>query len=690
MFYWIPYAFVRITTAFTGGIILNIAFPDILKTDTGFLLVFLLAMIYFLIVVVNERRRRYVVNPGFTGLALVFLCGYMNTALHREDQREDHFSKSEHITCYSAIAIGQAEEKSNSWKQVLKVRAIYDSGRWRRASGRVMVYFSKTEAGESFRYGDVLLIGGTPSVVPGQTNPGQFDYQRYLSWRNIYHQHYVRQNEAILISSDPPSAILDYSIKVRTGALTVLERYIAGDRERAIAQALVLGVTEDIDNDLSGAYAASGAMHVLAVSGLHVGILYMIIAFVLAPLKRIPGGKWIFMFSSVCLLWIYACVTGLSPSVLRAVTMFSFFALARPLNYRTNIFNTLASSAFCLLLYDPFLIASVGFQLSYMAVVGIVWLHPFLYQLWEPESRILDEIWKISCVSIAAQLVTTPVTLFYFHQFPNYFIVANLFVIPLAFAVLAGGLALLASGWLESLAEIVGWAENKLISILNYLVFQVQELPYSVSSDIQISMPQCLLLTASIITLMLFLQLRNRKCLVASWIFIVGFGIDSWYQNNTASGCRLIVYNLRGGAFDLIENGKVYSFLDSTIRDDRKTADFNINPARRLYGGTIIHPLEGQEFVRNLKCGKLIGVRDRTILYLDRVAQIEESVTVDFLILSKGVSRGAEALLRKIRAGTVILDGSYSYFVANKTLHSLPEQLRAHSVVHHGAFEAKF
>src|SRR5690606_24450759 len=194
---------------------------------------------------------------GFTGLTTVFVCGYMNAALHREDRREDHFSKTEHITYYSAVAIGQAEEKPNSWKQVLKVRAIYDTGAWRRATGRVMVYFSKSHDAQSFRYGDVLLIRGSPRVVPGPANPGQFDYQRYLSWRNIFHQHVVQENEVTLIDHDPPSAILNYSINVRTWALSVLERHITGDRERAIAQALVLGVTEDLDNELTGAYAAS-------------------------------------------------------------------------------------------------------------------------------------------------------------------------------------------------------------------------------------------------------------------------------------------------------------------------------------------------------------------------------------------------------------------------------------------------
>ncbi len=689
MFYWIPYAFVRITAAFIAGIILNIVFPDVVDTGTGFILVLVLTTAYFLIVFINERRRRYMINPGFTGLTVVFICGYMNAALHRQDRWEDHISRVDKITRYTAVAVAQAEEKSNSWRQVLQVRAIYDSGRWHHASGRVMAYFPKSDPAV-FRYGDVLLIQGSPRVVPGPANPGQFDYQRYLSWRNIFHQHFIRSGEAQLVGHDPPSAILDYSIKVRIWALSILERHIAGDRELAIAQALVLGVTEDLDNELTGAYAASGAMHVLAVSGLHVGILYMIIAILLKPLNRTAGGKWIFMLVSMCMLWGYACVTGLSPSVLRAVAMFSFFALARPLNYRTNIFNTLASSAFCLLLYDPFLIASVGFQLSYLAVIGIVWLHPMLYRLWEPESRVWDEVWKISAVSIAAQLITTPLTLFYFHQFPNYFLFANLFIIPLSTAVLAGGLALLAVGWLEPVAAIVGWVENLAITFLNYLVFKVQQLPYAVRSDIQISMLQCLFLTGSIVTLMLFFQLRNRKYLIASWICILGFGIDSWYQHTRLSGCRLVVYSVRGGAFDVIDNGIVYAFLDSAMRNEKRVVDFSISPARGMYGGSAVRPLEGQVFARELNGGKLIRIRDRTILYLDRAIEVADTITVDFLILSKGVSYSAEAVLGKISAGTVILDGSYSYFVADKTLHSLPEQLRVHSVVHHGAFEAKF
>src|SRR5690606_7550544 len=123
MFYWIPYAFVRITAAFIAGIILNIVFPDVVDTGTGFILVLVLTTAYFLIVFINERRRRYMINPGFTGLTVVFICGYMNAALHRQDRWEDHISRADKITRYTAVAVAQAEEKSNSWRQVLQVRA---------------------------------------------------------------------------------------------------------------------------------------------------------------------------------------------------------------------------------------------------------------------------------------------------------------------------------------------------------------------------------------------------------------------------------------------------------------------------------------------------------------------------------------------------------------------------------------
>src|SRR5690606_9892162 len=219
------------------------------------------------------------------------------------------------------------------------------------------------------QYGDVLLINGTPEELKEPSNPGEFDYKKFLTYRKTYHQHFLREGDAMKIGYEPSSRVVKYSILAREWADRAVRENVDGKQEQATASALVLGVTEGLDNDLIGAYAATGSLHVLSVSGLHVGIIYWLILLIFRPLNKTTKGKWILAVFSVLALWGYALITGVSPSVLRAVTMFSFVALARRWGQKTNIYNTLAASAICLLVYEPYLIMSVGFQLSYLAVV---------------------------------------------------------------------------------------------------------------------------------------------------------------------------------------------------------------------------------------------------------------------------------------------------------------------------------
>ena len=171
--------------------------------------------------------------------------------------------------------------------------------------------------------------------------------------------------------------------------------------------------------------------------------------------------------------------------------MFSFVALAIPAGRRTNIYNTLAASAFFILWYDPFLIMSVGFQLSYIAVLGIVYMQPALYNLWEPTNRLWDEVWKITCVSIAAQLATLPLGLLYFHQFPNYFLLSNLFVIPGSFVVLILGILILVVNVISPIASFLGMLLEWTIKALNVIVFTIEDFPFSLIENVYITTFQC-------------------------------------------------------------------------------------------------------------------------------------------------------------------------------------------------------
>jgi competence protein ComEC len=692
MLYWIPFAFLRIVVFFIAGILLRTYAPGFLSFQLASVAFLSAIVVYFLLWYVNSLKRKAVVNTGFTGLLAIFLAGYLNAFLHDDKRSSDHLSHSVSVDFFRGKVVSALQEKENFWKQIIEVSAIRQHGKWNTASGKVLMYFPKTTFAVPFDYGDNLLIKGSPAEISAPKNPGEFDYQKYLSYKNIYHQHFLREKDAILISSSTPNPLLAFSFKVRQWSENKLNSVITGKQEQAIASALVLGIVDGLDNEILSAYAATGAMHMLSVSGLHVAIIYLILGFLIKPLHSVKHGKWFVALISILILWSYAMVTGLSPSVLRAVTMFSFFALAKPLNHRTNIYNTLGASAFCLLVYDPFLLMSVGFQLSYLAVIGIVYLQPLLYRLYEPDNRLLDEVWKISSVSIAAQLATFAIGLLYFHQFPNYFLLSNLFVIPLSFVILVGGLAVLVFSFVDVVGSALGFILEIVIKLLNYLIFFTEKLPFALIENIQINAWQCSLLMLIVVCVILLLQFRKIKFFYVLCALLATYCLIEWnihYQNFNQS--RLTVYTIKGhAAYDLIDRGTAYFFSDSLLYNDSQKIRFHVTPNRLI--SKVNKSVYGYHlpFSRRINGGNLICWKGNTILHLDSFPKLlPENLQIDYLILSGDAVRHAEKLLLKIKAKEIILDSSNSYFVADKVLNSLTQKYHMHSVWHHGAFDTK-
>jgi competence protein ComEC len=690
MLYWIPYAFVRISVFFIAGILLGIYFPQLISISSAMSAFTFAIALYFFIFFLNRRRNKRVLNPGLIALTAVLIAGYCSVYFNTETNSADHITHaSNKILYYCAVINDYGQEKENTWKEVAKVKSIFDGNTWKPASGAVLLYFRKADFPGRLQYGDELLIKGSPALVPTPANPGEFDYQKYLAAKNVYHQQFVAPNGIVVVGHRPESMAMDFSIAMRIRAEEQLKKVVSGERERAIASALVLGIAGALDNELMSAYAATGALHVLSVSGLHVGILYLILMFIFKPFLKFRNGKWI--VASLCLisLWIYACVTGLSPSVLRAVTMFSFMVVARPLNQRTNIYNVLTASAFCLLLFDPFLILSVGFQLSYLAVLGIVYLQPLLYNLVEPQSRILDELWKVSCVAIAAQTATFALGLLYFHQFPNYFLLSNLYVLPLGFGILVGGLSVLAFSFIPPLASLLGFLLEWMIRIMNYLILFTESLPYSVISNIQISVFQCTMLMVLTAGLIFFLQYRIRWLWYASALSIILFAVSAWVWNqNNFAGPRLSVYKVPGRtAYDLIESGKAFAFIDN--HDERSKIDFQVQPNRLIHQVNVVYDGGSEQFSRNLPFGRITCYGGKTFLQIK--SQPEGRIkrfNADYVILSDNGIRSWDQISDSISANFIIIDSSNSFRVADKLLKEIQSRNQpVHSVWHQGAFD---
>ncbi|QOI97626.1 MAG: ComEC family competence protein [Flammeovirgaceae bacterium] len=684
MFQWVPVAFVRIVLFFIAGILIGIYQPGILNEFIAGIILVALVVSYFILVLWSK------INPGPVGLLAVLVAGYLNLLVHTQARHPDHFMHTvTPVEFYKAELAEPAEEKASSWKQVARVKAVRSStGEWTPARGNVLLYFSKNDFAEPFSYGTTLLINGAPQPLTPPANPGEFDYKRFLGFRNIYHQHFIRNNSVMLHDTTGGNVFFKEVYVIRNKALQIINTCINGTQQQAIAAALILGVKDGLDTDLTQAYAASGAMHVLAVSGLHVGIIYMIILFVLQPTSRSRQGKWALAFVSIVLLWGYASITGFSPSVLRAVTMFSFVALARPLNYRTNIYNILAVSAFVLLLFNPYLVMSVGFQLSYLAVIGIVYLQPVLYRAWIPKSILLDKVWQITCVSLAAQLATFALGLLYFHQFPVYFLFSNLFVIPGATLILITGIALLAISWIPVAAKVFGVVLSALIKTLNFLVFTTERLPFSIIENVYITTLQCWLLIFIVVSGILLLQYRKFQFLITATLFALLFGIAQWYHYYTLiKPAKLVVYHVPGfSAMELIQNGRSGFYGDPSLISNTERMRFHISPNRLISGVYHTEVNDSANAIQLTPHTLAVFWQNNVIIRLQKSTTLPESLHADYILISNNAIKSASEIAH-IQAKAVILDSSNSLALCKQLLNEAKSRsLPFYSVMHSGAF----
>ncbi len=692
MFRWIPYAMVRITAFFIAGILAGIYWPNELSEYSAAIIFAVLVLSYFLAVLLLRGSSALKTVSGLTGLMAVLLAGYIHLLNRTDARRPSHITHAKKpIDYYFAEVTGAPEGKINSVRVELEIKEIKSGLEWESVSGNCLLYVSKKPGPFPIQYGDKILIAGSPVEVPPPANPGEFDFKRFLSFRNISHQQFVNANQIKGVAHAKHHGVMFYSQQVRAWASAKIQRFIPGPQNQAIARALVLGVTEGIDNDLQAAYAASGAMHILSVSGLHVGIIYGIILFLLRPLSHHSWSRWLIAFLSLVCLWAYAFVTGLSPSVLRAVTMFSFIAIARPFARDTNIYNTLAASAFLLLLYNPYLVMSVGFQLSYLAVIGIVYLQRPLYRLWEPASLFWDKVWQVTCVSLAAQLATFSLGFYYFHQFPVYFLFSNLVVIPLSSLVLVMGVLLLAVSPVPWLAGFFGLLLHYTISLLNGIVFFVEGLPFSLINGVNITAMQCVLLIGMIVFAIRLIESRKFYYAVGGFVLLMLFTCIQWWNLLADKGHdQLIVYRVPGhGAMEWIKAGQSYFYSDSVLTSDEDQLRFHIRPSRILSGVTDSRSIVSDpHFIKSFTGFRFFLLGKTTVLWIDqRDHELPQNGIADYLIIGNDAVRSLEQLQHKVRFRKLILDSSNSRsYAARMVKEAGSKNITAHAVVSEGAF----
>lgn len=536
--HWSARPFVRIVLIYITGIYLYSG-TVFLKEIPGYIFLFTFFLLLIASIFITNLKTDIKYNPlkGLLFASLILSFAFMVSAF-----RFPSFDLPEEIrgTLYGNVT-GIPAETENNIKAVVNIEKINDS--ILDQPFKALVYFDK-ENGKRVNYGDIVIFNTLLKTPEPPKNPGEFNYKRFLNLKGVEKIAFVKKNRFIIPGNNPANPIKYFAIKLRNKLLLSLKVNGITGKEFSVAAAMILGYDDLMDDEIRQNYQTAGAMHILCVSGLHVGIVYLVLNFLLGFLNKNKKQKIIKTILMLSAVWFYAFLTGLSPSVLRASVMVSFFIIGNEINRDKDSYNTLAMSAFFLLVLNPAFLFNTGFQLSYAAVLGIITFYKPFYNIFWIRNKFVDKIWSVISVSLAAQLGTFPLAIHYFNIFPTYFIITNLIVFPFSFLIISGGLLFIVVSWVPYISHIVATLISGMIYLMNFLVESVSKLPGSTVKDLYFPWSKVFIVYALIISLFLLISKKQKYSVFAVLFSVLTLiSLQIIHKINVLKQNKILIYN---------------------------------------------------------------------------------------------------------------------------------------------------
>ena len=581
-----------------------------------------------------------------TGMILV----YENDATNHTNYFEKHLKNTSKVI----LAIDKVLKPGNYHHKYVADVVQLDS---KKTTGHILLNIEKDSMSLLFHNGDLVFLKNKFQDIKSSLNPHQFNYKHYLKKQGINQQVYITHQQILLLDENKVSLlrfINTFRIKIQKS----LRKYHFTDDELAVMNALLLGQRQEISKQLSDNYSKAGAIHILAVSGLHVGVILLILSFILKPLERVNNGKLIKLVLVILSLWFFAILAGLSASVIRAVTMFSAIALGQFFNKRNAVEHSLIFSMFIILLWKPLFLFDVGFQLSYTAVFGIIWIQPVLYQLWKPNFFIVDKGWQLITVSVAAQLGVLPISLFYFHQFPALFFISNLIIIPFLGVILGLGLVVLVLSYESILPLFLEGFYGDVISILNKVVAFVARQESFLFSEISFSALKMIFSYLLIISgFQLFLKLNTKRCFLFFGSILAFQCVLILEKYTIAQKSEFIVFHKSKNSIIGIRKGssfELYHSMDS----------LQISSQKLLINYKVGENITSQNYH---KLSNLMYYDKQVVLIIDKDGLYDiKELNNPIVLLRQSPKINLQRLVKKLKPAIIIADGSnYKSYIEN-------------------------
>ncbi|MFP4366905.1 MAG: ComEC/Rec2 family competence protein [Bacteroidales bacterium] len=668
------------------------------------------SLILFLLICIILKYEH--VNPDyrriwFYGLALNLFVLTVSMGLTQGRRQSFFFTGyNKQDSFFSAIIMEYPEEKNNSYRLIIEPEWIIAGDRILGVSGMAVAWMEKNSSAALLRAGDRIVLLGSFREIINQGNPFEFDYQRHMYVQGISGEIYLHGDSWFLPEGESRSS----GIKLKRNALRLRHKLLEklrysgiGGKEYSVAAAILLGYNSALDHETRQLFAVAGAMHILAVSGLHVGILYILLIRV-AGFFRIRKNCFLSNVIIILVIWFYAFLTGLSPSVIRSATMFTFLAIARKTGQSTTVLNTIASAALFQLLVDPYSLFMVGFQLSYLAVSGIVHYQPFIYSLFRFSSYVSDKIWTLCTISFSAQIFIFPLCLYYFNQFPNYFLLTNVLVVPLAMLILYSGFFFFLFSFIPIISGGLAFILESALMFLNFLTEAVSDLPLAQTTGIVVNYGLLAILFGIIITLTLFLFGKKIRFLQYSLLLVIAsLVLRADHIIGTDRQNIFIVYNARNHSlFNFISgNDNIIVGSGPDIHDNAYMPYIASRPALYLNAGNTSIIAETDFFSSELSdkslpvyiTGDFVFFAGNRI-YFARSGESENLTTktdvyVDILVITARSSMTLDFIGRAVIPEIVVIDSSVSYRQKLKIIEYCKERgFEFHDVSDCGSFIA--
>lgn len=577
-----------------------------------------------------------------------------------------------------------SQKRKNSYRAVAELGWMRQHAKWIPTSGKTWLYAPKQEK-HVLKPGTKILLTKKPALIPNNANPGSFNFKTYSERQQIYYSIYLTDKDYRILQEPSSNSFSFLLYQCQQYVLQQLNQYISSKESLGIAQALLIGYRAELDIEVLQAYSDTGLVHIIAISGMHLGMIYGLCVILFAWMDKLHL-RWLKTILILCIIWGFTLITGAGPSITRAAVMFSCLQLGNLLQRNTEPINNLAAAALLLLLYDPAMLYDIGFQLSFAAVLSIMLFYPRIFRWFWCRNHLIKYLWSLIAVTISAQILTTPIAIYHFHQFPNYFLFANLMAIPVSGIILYAEIALIMLAKWPIIATPLGNMIDVSIQWMNRITEQIAILPGALTEHIQLSLPMLVLIYGGIAFTTVWLIVKQARFFVMA---IACFGILSINQSisthNRKKQFQLIVCNLPKTGVAIVTEGTYFGLIgDSTVWKDPFLYQQYIKPIRTHFQ-VIPGKLTYTRWEHNL-----LSSSRKSVLFLHQGKLQKPPASpkqVDALIITGNPKLYIKDIVQVFNPEVIVFDSSNPQWKINYWKKDCDKlHLRHHSVPEKGAF----